>query len=342
MKLAMVVRRLSRQGGTERFVEGLARYAVGQGHEVHLWCFGADLVIQGVEVHRLAPEGRGRIGRQWALQRALTRIPRDDFDLVLGFMRGPGFDLFRAGGGCHRAWMENSGGGLADQFELRLDRRAVLTAGVVVVNSELARRDLQKHYGLPSERTRLIRNGVDLVRFQPALASPGSGQRLGFLGSGFRRKGLDRCLRALPLLPGVELHVAGRDRWQARYERLASRLGVSDRVCFYGAVDDPEKWLLTLDALVLPTRYDSCANACLEAMACGIPVISSAQNGASELLPETWMCLEDPDDPQTLANALERALHDSTLGARCRDSIESWPQGRAVQDLMQVVQEQIA
>jgi UDP-glucose:(heptosyl)LPS alpha-1,3-glucosyltransferase len=337
----MVVRRLSHQGGTERVVAGLAAHARESGHEVDVWCWGADLELPGVHIRQLKPEGRGRMGRAWAMQRAVSSIPREDYAVTMGFLRCPHFDLFRAGGGCHAAWLETTKTQLADHLELRLDRAAVSTARLVVVNSDMAARDLSHHYGLEAERLRLVRNGVDLQRFRPLTSSPAekSSRRVGFLGSGFRRKGLELCLRAIARVPDLQLEVVGRDRKQARYQRLAERLGVAERVRFMGAMERPEEWLPTLGVMVLPTRYDPCANACMEAMACGVPVLSTHRNGASELLPEPWMVLDGLDDDEALSGMMVRALLDRGLGARCRDAIEPWSSHRASKEILQVVQE---
>lgn len=339
MKLALVVRRLSLNGGTERFVAGFARHAHAAGHQIDVWCFGADFTIDGVVVRKLGPSGRGRLGRMWAQKRAVQQIPREDYDCVMGFIRCPGFDLYRAGGGCHAAWLEVSPTRLADRVELKMDREAVQTAGVVVVNSQMAGEDLQKHYGVGSERLHLIRNGVDLERFQPQSPSMGRVNRIGFFGSGFRRKGLEPLLRALEYLPDVTLEVAGQDKTRGYFQRLAKQCGVADRVRFLGPITDPEIWLPTLGAMVLPTRYDPCANACLEAMACAVPVVSTDRNGASEMLPADWMIL-DPDTPAShLAETVERALHEPGLGERCRDAVVSWPQHRSTQELLELLRE---
>jgi UDP-glucose:(heptosyl)LPS alpha-1,3-glucosyltransferase len=92
--------------------------------------------------------------------------------------------------------------------------------------------------------------------------------------------------------------------------------------------------------MVLPTLYDPCANACLEAMSCGIPVVTTTRNGASELLPEAWMALGLDEDEQALAETVERALQTEGLGTRCRDAMERWPRDKAMQELMLVVEEQ--
>jgi UDP-glucose:(heptosyl)LPS alpha-1,3-glucosyltransferase len=275
------------------------------------------------------------------MQRAVSSIPREDYDITMGFLRCPNFDLFRAGGGCHAAWLETTRTRLADRLELRMDRAAAASARLIVVNSEMAARDLCHHYGIASERLRLVRNGVDLERFRPLTVSlaDNPSRRVGFLGSGFRRKGLEVCIRAIARVPDLQLEVVGRDRKQARYQRLAERLGVADRVRFMGALERPEEWLPTLGAMVLPTRYDPCANACMEAMACGVPVLSTHRNGASELLPEPWMVLDELDDDEALSGMMVRALLDRGLGARCRDAIEPWSSHRASKEILQVVQE---
>ena len=304
-----------------------------------IWCFGADLTIDGVVVRKLGLSGRGRLGRMLAQGRAVQRIPREDYDCVMGFIRCSGFDLYRAGGGCHAAWLEVSPTRIADRLELKMDQAAVQTAGIVVVNSEMAGADLQKHYGVELERLHLIRNGVDLERFQPQSPPTNRVNTVGFFGSGFRRKGLEPLMRALEYLPDVTLEVAGRDKTSGRFQRLARQLGVADRVRFLGPINDPETWLPTLGAMVLPTRYDPCANACLEAMACATPVVSTTRNGASEMLPEDWMILDPAASASRLAETVERALHEPGLGERCRDAVVSWPQHRATQELLELLGE---
>ena len=85
--------------------------------------------------------------------------------------------------------------------------------------------------------------------------------------------------------------------------------------------------------MILPTRYDPFANASLEAMACGVPVITSRANGAAEVLPEPWMSVADPSDVDGFAAALERTLQTKELGARCRAVAETLPAEGAFQKM---------
>jgi len=147
----------------------------------------------------------------------------------------------------------------------------------------------------------VLSNGVDLQRFHPrrreellcsqraALGLAPEDRVLLFIGSDYWRKGLDRVLAAVSVLAeqgeSVRLLVAGGDRRQASYADLATRLGLGGQVMFLGQVKRPEELYAVADLFVLPTRYDPFANVTLEALASGVPVLTSKVNGAVDLMP---------------------------------------------------------
>ena len=141
--------------------------------------------------------------------------------------------------------------------------------------------------------------------------------------------------------PQLDLWVLGGGR-SAAYIRLARRLGVLERVRFLGEVMKPEQYLRGAAALMLPTRYDPSANATLEAMACGVPVLSTLADGASELLPEPWMVISDPMDVDGFAEGLSRVLDRPALGERCREVAEAHGAHGAFQGLLSVLEEAVA
>ena len=341
MKVALVHRSFSERGGCERFGLGFARYLVERQHEVDLWCVDAEGAPAPAGVRRLHAGGRGRIWKMLSLWRAAGRVPVADYDVVVGLGRTPGHQVYRAGGGCHRAWVEEQGWSLADLIEVELDRRAVMGAQRVVANSRMAGAELQSWYGLPADRLTVIHNGVDLTRFTPEVAEPlpVPGPFLLFFGNGFHRKGLAVALRALAELPGLHLAIVGHDPREARYRRLARQLGVDARAHFLGPRARPEGWLGSAAALILPTRYDPFANVVLEALASGVPVITSGRNGASEILPEPWMTVPDPADAPAFARAVERALQEPRMRDRCRATAESHPATAAYARLLRVSEE---
>jgi UDP-glucose:(heptosyl)LPS alpha-1,3-glucosyltransferase len=333
MRLGILVRTLGTQGGTERYVHGLVQHLLALGHQPVVHAERVERPITGVELRPLDAAVRGRSARLQALDRAAGRVEPAGFDLLLGFFRGGRPELFRAGGGSHLAWMRRFPrpawdllGRQGDRVEAALDQAVLTQARLVVANSELCRRDLVEHSGLDPQKIALVRNGVDLERFSPSpLPRPPGPPRVLFLGNGWARKNLDAALAAAALLPEVQLLVAGREPRAGRWRRQAARLGLGARVRWQEEVERPEELLRGADLLLLPTRYDPCANVCLEAMACGLPVISTAQNGASELLPEPWMAVSDPEDAPGLAAAVERALQSPGLGLRCREAILPFP-----------------
>ncbi len=327
MKIAIIVQRLSTRGGTERFAHGFARWACSEGHEVDVWCASVEDPIAQVKVCHLRAGGRGRMWRMAARVQAVKAVPVDAYDSVLNLMRGPVDGVYRAGGGCHRAWVEDCGWTLADAMAVRVDRSTVDRARTVIANSQMASRELQQWYGVPSDRLRVVHNGVDLERFRPDAhcTLPGDGPAIVFFGSGFHRKGLLTALRATACMAEIRLVIIGSDKRSIAYERMARQLNIADRVSFLGSIAEPERLLPAAKAMILPTRYDPFANACLEAMACGVPVVTTHSNGAAEVLPETWMALDRDADIQRWVDVLKRVLDEPSLREACRAAAENHP-----------------
>ena len=333
--VALVVRAWSTHGGTERYCHGFAQWLVQQGIEPHVWCHRADLPDDGVVLHALEPRGRGRMGRMLASLRAVRSVPVDA--LRVGFLRAPGFDVLRAGGGSHAAWMRRMrASGIADWMERALDRRALGSARCVVVNSSLAKRDVLADASTTADRVIVVRNGVDLTRFSPVSVEDRE-QAVIFVGHGFSRKGLATAIEAMVHVPGLDLWVVGEDRRAERYRNLAHRLGLSSRVQFLGAVDDIPAVMRRARALVLPTRYDPSANVVLEAMACAVPPVTTRFDGASEVVPMPWLLVEDPTDAIAVSKAIRQAVAAPELGARCRAVATAWSQEASFEQLAAVL-----
>jgi UDP-glucose:(heptosyl)LPS alpha-1,3-glucosyltransferase len=227
-----------------------------------------------------------------------------------------------------RRWLSPS-----DWLETRLDRIAVRTARICIANSEVGARGLRQDYG--AERVEVVYNGVDLARFRPdpdvrrAVRAElrGQGKVALFLGTGFRRKGLDVAIAALPA--DWTLWVAGGG---LPSRPSASAFGVTTevwaaaapRIRFLGPVVAPERLLQAADVMILPTRYDPFANSCLEALACGIPALTTPDNGAAEVLPLPWMVATTPAG---FRDALARV--EPGLAPLCRATAEQFPPDRS-------------
>lgn len=313
------------------------------GAENVAWQVAAGLVRAGDQVTVVSRSGAAPPGaalahvrapalwqplRLLAFSHAAARATRAGFDLVQSFSRTLHQDVFRAGGGSHADYLERLHGERGARWrrlsprhaaQLWIERRVFEDPSqTVLCNSALVREQIAKRYGVPEGRLVVIRNGVDLLRFHPerrgreGLRLRGelaAGSRTVFLfaGSGFVRKGLDVALGALAAARDREalLWVAGRDA-PARWQALANRLGLGERVRFLGPRSDVESLYAAADALLLPTRYDAFANVCLEAAAAGLPVVTSGANGAAEIACEAGIVVEDPEDAAGFARALDR------------------------------------
>jgi UDP-glucose:(heptosyl)LPS alpha-1,3-glucosyltransferase len=226
---------------------------------------------------------------------------------------------------------------------------------LVIVNSEMVRGHFQKYYGVPAEQVRIVRSSINPDRFneqeRPRRRAEWRSQWgirpdevVGaFIAMNYRLKGLEPLLRALPLVPRgrpFRLLVAGHPRY-GKYQRMAERLGVSDRVCFVGPQRDVQNCYFAADFLVHPTFYDPCSLVVLEALGCGLPVITTRFNGASELMqpPREGYVIEDPHDSSRLAWCLGQLL-DPSRRAGCaqaaRRAASAWTFDAHYREMMSV------
>ncbi len=164
--------------------------------------------------------------------------------------------------------------------------------GLLAVSGGLA--DELVALGARRERITLHRTGLDRTVFRPLdraesrtkLGLPADGPVLACVGALIERKGQSFAIEALAELPDALLVLAGAGPDEAQLRLLAARLGVSERVRFLGPVPHGELPVLlsAADLLVLPTRSEGLANAWVEALACGTPVVTTPIPGAQELL----------------------------------------------------------
>ncbi len=316
MHVALVHMRSARVGGTESYLNQVARHLCEHGHDVTVICRSHEDAphpkVRFVVLRALVPGSALRI---LAFARDVERHVRDHaYDLVVGLGRTWSQDVLRVSGGCHATYLEraheSSSKGWARWLDALSPKHRVILAieakaltadslRCAIVNSELVRRDVLQRYAIDPERVRLIRNGVDLARFHPRHREEG-GKRLRkelgipegpvvlFLGSNYGRKGLAVVLEAFPELlrefPSARLLVVGADPDIAGWKRRARELGVEASTIFLGKRSDTEACYGASDVYVLPTRYDSFAYTVLEALASGVPAVVSDAAGAAEIV----------------------------------------------------------
>ena len=142
-----------------------------------------------------------------------------------------------------------------------------------------------------------------------------------FVGNGFARKGLRFLITAWPMIrEDARLIVVGTDRAAASYERLVHRLGLNDRVKFLGRRNNVDRLMRGADLLALPSLFEPFGNVAMEAMASGVPVLTSAQSGVAELMPEPMReyIVNDPTDPEELSSRMNRLVEAASRAEKCR------------------------
>ena len=344
MKLGIVRQRYTPFGGAERFVERAIDALLERGVRVQVYTRAWPAARAGrIEPVICNPYYVGGVWRDAGFARAVrAALARDRPDVVQTHERIADCDIFRAGDGVHRAWLAERvrTGGRAERLAIAANphHRYLLGAEAkvfadpslkaVICISQMVREDVRRHFAVPDARLHVIYNAVDPREFGPGVRHHRAAmrQRLGLapdhvafllVGSGYARKGVPAALRALARLsPRAQLVVVGREKDPARYETLARREGVRSRVVFAGPQQDPRPYLGAADAFVLPTLYDPLGNAVLEALACGLPVVTSRRCGAGELVAaHDAGALCDAADAAALAAEMERLL-DPALRAR--------------------------
>jgi UDP-glucose:(heptosyl)LPS alpha-1,3-glucosyltransferase len=167
----------------------------------------------------------------------------------------------------------------------------------VIAASQMIVNDIIGAYSYPADKIDLVRNGVPLktFRFDPALRERSRAQlnlkqdqiALLFVGSGWERKGLMFAIEAMALCKDQKMRLMVVGRGDTRpYKTTRLRFWREDPVQFLGEVADLVPVYAAADIFILPTIYDPFSNACLEALASGLPVITTRSNGFSEIMDE--------------------------------------------------------
>jgi glycosyltransferase involved in cell wall biosynthesis len=337
-----------RYGGPIVSVHGLCRALARRGHAVSVYTTtvdgdgdldvpaGVSQDVEGVQVTYFRCDGPRRLYWSGGLRRALDSTVRD-FDVVHAhacFLLPPTWaaraaaaagvpyvfsprgmlvpELIAARSGwIKRAWIRG------------FDARTLREAAFVHVTSEREREDLLRV--VPGiSRFAVVANGVDWPATVPERSGRPGELRVLCLGRINWKKGLDLAIRAVAAVPAARLRIVGNDEEGLRPEldRLANALGVADRVDWSGPLYGEAKAAAyaAADVLLMPSLSENFGNSALEAMAAGLPVVTTPEVGAAALIESAIAGLVVERSEFALASALGRFAADPALRQRIGQS----------------------
>ena len=362
MKIALIRKNYTQFGGAENYLKQIARKLTAKNHNVTIFSSGKwpdNFSLRKVKTLR-KPSFLSNI--LFALK-SRTMLRQETFDCILSLERTFSQDIYRAGDGCHKEWLEKRG--MIESpikkasfsispnhiVSLYLEKICFLNSGIIIANSKMVKSDITRHYRIPEEKIHVIYNGVDLSRFQPVTPEERTARKRAlnineekvvlFIGADLKRKGLPVLLKAFSLLDtkNIRLIIAGKTPG-SRYLAMVKELGIEKNVTFRGPEKNVQALYAAADVFVLPTIYDPFSNATIEAMASGLPVITTIYNGASELIENgvQGYAVKDPLNFEILAEKILSSLsHSEDMGRHARIKAAEYPVDDAIESILNII-----
>jgi UDP-glucose:(heptosyl)LPS alpha-1,3-glucosyltransferase len=382
LKIAIVLDWFLPSKGGESYLVWLADELSRRGHEVHVFAIeGEKDPAASYQVHLVPVLRWPRSLRMLSfLINSGRLVRRDAFDIIHGVGLTLEMNVFNPHGGVEQAYLKQEFRSISNRFyyfwrrvklclslrhhlTLWIQRRQYLSPRVkrIIAISQMIKRNIAEQYGPVVKKVAVVFNSVDLDRFHPrnrelhraekrsALDIPSDAVVLLFVGNNYRLKGLEPLMAAVGFLRrkfpsrSIRLLVAGRGR-AARYRRKARRLGVADLVLFLGSVKNIEQYYAASDIYVHPTFYDSCSLTVLEALASGLPVVTTRFNGAADAIvsEDGGRVVEDPADVNDLAESIAHYF-DEGIRTKARTVTRQWmeqvPPGYNMEQTLRVYDE---
>lgn len=324
--------RAKNKGGLEKYASRIANAFIEKGAKVTILSTGSSLPDSEIPVFAtktipwpafLRMEQYDHFVKKW--------LETNRVDLVFGMDRNRHQTHFRAGNGVHAAYLKSRF--QTDSFLkasfcyinplhrkiLELEKAAFENPLLqkLFTNSEMVKKQVLYYYNVDPKKIQVIHNGVEWQEMQNDFDSWQEKKEKHnpfhflFIGNGYSRKGLDRLLFALSQMANEPFHlsVIGKENQIEKYKSITKRLGLKEKVTFYGPSHAIRHFYQIADCLVIPSFYDPFANVTIEALAMGIFVLSSKHNGGHEILnSENGSIIEDLLNPDSILASLKIAM----------------------------------
>lgn len=364
MKIAFIKQKYVDFGGGEGYLSGLMSLCAQQGHDVHLIAthWESNIDNSAIQFHPVSINKLTRATRVNSFAHSVKNcVDNNNFDCIFSSERTISQQVWRGGDGVYPAWLKRrtlfepwhkslfNKYSAGQRAVLTMEERCVRSTPYLIANSNMVRDDLLEAYPRLQSSIDVIHNGYDPLKFSL------SGRKtnrlkireqynidhnrplIGFVGSNWLRKGLRPLLQALALLPEVMLIVAGRDNAD-RWQQLAKKIGVDQRVLFVGGITDVASLYHALDVSVLASWSDSFGFVGLESIACGTPYVTTLYAGSHECIQKgiNGYTVARPDQTEELATAINDALMLKSTEA-IAETIRDWTVANNMQKTLQVL-----
>ncbi len=371
-RVALFYKTFSTYGGQEKVVYNFAHFLAKRGYKVEVYSYKikASPTVPGLVVKRLFVPNLGRSFRNLSfalLSYFIAKRLREEGVVTVGFGKTFYQDIFRAGGGVYKYYVERA----KYEYTSPLMRRLYVlrkklsplywivtliekltfessSLRALIVPTISVKEQILTFYS-PKAELILIRNGVDLERFNPQKEALGRELRrklgigegeflFSYTSTNFDLKGFHYLLRACQILKekGFKFKLVAAGDKSRRWQREIRERGLEGMVYLLGRVKEVERVYLASNFFVYPTLYDPSSNAVLEAMACGVPVIASRYSGTGELIVDGFsgFLINSPENPDEIAQKMELALRSpfKEMGCRAREEVENYPQERVFKE----------
>jgi len=334
MKLAIIRKKYTFHGGAEGFSGSLIENLVNAGHEVHIFAikWNAGTQNSNIYFHRVPAITFISFLRDFTFAVSsyfLLQKQRRTFDIIQTHDKTLFQDVYRAGDGCHIEWLRQrwkrtgAAGKISILFNphhwlILLIERSVFKKHrfkKVIAISDMVKKNIVDNYETPADDIEVIYNGVDLIKFNPgnrARYRSEIRQKHGvndgdfvvlFVGSGFERKGVKYLIEAVESVSEpVSLMIVGKGP-ESKFQEMAKK----QKVIFCGPRKEIYKYYAAADIFVFPTMYEPFGNVHLEALASGLPVITTKNSGASEIIKDGvhGFTVRTPEDIKAIAGRIK-------------------------------------
>ncbi len=322
MNLNLITARIDKSGGAERFARNLMRGLCR--HDIRINLITRLKSTPAEDIYKLFPEAAREKIRifpvssfklskttnlltfYFHVKHVLKSLPDG---ICQGFGKSFPLDIFRPPSGTNRAFVRRMGLSMLNPStftELAVEKKIVTHCARVVLNSHFARTLFDEAYPEFGYKTSVIYNGVDTEFFCPGEPQDHPDVTLLFVSNNFMLKGFDvlaeAAARASREIPNLKILAIGQEPGPAENE-IIDKHGLGLRITCRSRAADMREAYQSADILIHPTRHDAMSNVCLEAMACGLPVITTEFNGAAEVIRQGGTVLSRLD-AESLAAAI--------------------------------------